>query len=115
VTGAEEHLFDYRVYPMYLAFVTTLFVAARAPYAVSRDLRDGTMPLYLSRPVTYRDYVGAKLTALTIATFIILAAPLTVMVIAALLAQLPLADNVGAWSGGLMVSLFVAFILSAIS
>lgn len=115
VTGAQEHLFDYRVYPMYLAFVIALFVAARAPYAVSRDLRDGTMPLYLSRPVTYQDYVGAKLTALTIATFLIQAVPLSLMFVTALLAELPLGEHAGAWAGGLMVSLFVAFILSAVA
>ncbi|PKQ25205.1 MAG: hypothetical protein CVT64_10895 [Actinobacteria bacterium HGW-Actinobacteria-4] len=115
VAGSGEHLFDYRAYAMNMAFIITLFVAARAPYAVSRDLRDGTMPLYLSRPVTYGDYVWAKFTAMTIATFMIIAAPITVMFITAVLAELPWGENLGAWAGGLMVALFVAMLLSAIS
>jgi ABC-2 type transport system permease protein len=115
VAGTGEHLFDYRIYSMNLAFIIALFVAARAPYAVSRDLRDGTMPLYLSRPVTYRDYVGAKLSGLTIATFVIQVVPVTVMMVTALLAKLPAGEQLGQWAASLMVALFVSLILSAIA
>jgi ABC-2 type transport system permease protein len=46
-----------------MAFLLTLFVG---PALVSPDLRNGAMPLYLSRPFTRREYVLGKLTVLAV-------------------------------------------------
>lgn len=45
------------------AFLVTLFVG---PALVSPDLRNGAMPLYLSRPFTRREYVLGKLSVLAL-------------------------------------------------
>jgi len=45
------------------AFLATMFVG---PALVSPDLRNGAMPLYLSRPFTRREYVLGKLSVLVI-------------------------------------------------
>ena len=61
------------------------------------------LPLYLSRPVTLGDYVGAKLAAMAIAMFLLLAVPLTVLFVGELLIDLPgpphTADYLGALAG----------------
>src|SRR5690606_37411331 len=58
--GLDELPTSYTEYLPTMSFVVALFVASRAPYCVSRDLRHGVMPLYLSRPIRRNDYVLAK-------------------------------------------------------
>jgi ABC-2 type transport system permease protein len=115
LVGATDLLIDYRIYPMAMALVVTLFVGARAPYAVSRDLRDGVMPLYLSRPLKSSDYAWAKFLGLTIAVFMLLALPQTFSLAAALLAKLPPGGHFSDWLAGLAVSLLVAALFSGIA
>lgn len=115
LVGATELLVEYREYPTTMTLVVALFVAARAPYAVSRDLRDGVMPLYMSRPLKSRDYVWAKVTGLSISVFVLLALPQTVTLAAALLAELPVGENLLHWLAGLAVAALVAILFSAIS
>jgi ABC-2 type transport system permease protein len=56
-----------------------IFCAAVAPELVSRDLRNGVLPLYFSRPLTRTDYALAKLGALVTAVWLMLAGPLLLM------------------------------------
>jgi ABC-2 type transport system permease protein len=77
----------YTRYAMVTQAAIAIFLAISAPQAVSLDLRFHTLPLYLSRPLARVDYVRAKLTALATATFILIAAPLLVMYLGALLAE----------------------------
>jgi ABC-2 type transport system permease protein len=56
-----------------------LFCAVVAPELVSRDLRNGVLPLYFSRPLRRSDYALAKLGALVVASWLLLAGPLSVM------------------------------------
>lgn len=71
----------------YLQFADTLFVlvilfcAVVAPELVSRDLRNATLPLYFSRPLRRTDYAWAKLAALVVAAWLLLAGPELVMFI----------------------------------
>ncbi|MBG0827768.1 ABC transporter permease [Planomonospora sp. ID67723] len=79
-------------YPGYAAGmqpILAIFLASQSPYAVAPDLRFRVLPLYLSRPVTIRDYVGAKLAAMAAAILLLLAVPLTVLFVGELLIDLP--------------------------
>ncbi|SDT65780.1 ABC transporter permease [Jiangella sp. DSM 45060] len=69
--------------------MVAMFVAAQAPAALSRDLRFKTVPLYFSRPMERSDYVLAKYGALSTALFLLIAAPMLIMYVGALLAELP--------------------------
>lgn len=104
----------YAGYPAGMALILTLFVAGRAPYAVSGDLRDGVMPLYLSRPVKSSDYVLAKFWGLALGLFLFTLLPETLLLIGALLGKLPIGANILGWLGGLIVAAVLAVVLSAI-
>jgi ABC-2 type transport system permease protein len=58
-----------------------IFCAAVAPELVSRDLRNGVLPLYFSRPLARGDYALAKLGAVVTAVWLMVAGPLLLMFI----------------------------------
>ena len=94
VIGAPELPGNYPSYVMNLQLVIALYVAGQAPASVSRDLRFRTMSLYLSRPLERIDYVVAKYAAMAAAVLVLIALPLTIMLVGALVAGLPLAEQV---------------------
>jgi len=114
LTGGTELPMSYTQYLSQFRLPLSLFVAAAAPYAVSRDLRHGVMPLYLSRPMVRTDYVLARLGGLTIALFAVMAAPQTLLMVGALLAELPVGDQLVGWSGGLLASALLALLLGVV-
>ncbi|MCL3859622.1 ABC transporter permease [Actinotalea sp. K2] len=113
--GGDELPVTYTQYPNALQLVVSLFVAGAAPYCVSRDLRHGVMPLYLSRPMMRTDYVLAKFAGLALAVLGVLALAQTLLLIGALLAKLPVGAQLVGWASGLLVSVVLAVLLSAIT
>ena len=93
VTGADELPIPYGAYVLNLQVLVSVYVAAQAPVSVSRDLRFGVMSLYFSRPMERVDYVLAKYAALATAVFVLMALPLTILLAGALLAELPLGEQ----------------------
>jgi len=115
LTGQTELPMSYTDYPSGFWLVVALFVGGAAPYCVSRDLRHGVMPLYLSRPMARSDYVVAKFAGLTLALFGVMAIGETLLLIGALLAELPPGDQLTGWLGGLLVCALLSVLLSAIA
>ncbi|MDO8106377.1 ABC transporter permease [Isoptericola sp. b441] len=114
LTRSRELPLSYTAYPVAMQLVVTLFVAGAAPYCVSRDLRHGVMPLYLSRPMTRADYVLAKVAGLSLALFAVLASAETLLLVGALLAKLPVGDQLGGWAGGLVTAAVLSVLLAVI-
>lgn len=114
LTGANTLPISYTAYLSQLQLPLGLFVAGAAPYAVSRDLRHGVMPLYLSRPMLRTDYVWARYGGVAIAAFLVMAGPQTLLLIGALLAKMPVGDQLAGWAGGLLASVLLAVLLAAI-
>lgn len=108
VTG--ELVLPYSRYVVVTQGILTIFVAAQAPASLSRDLRFKTVPLYFSRPLERSDYVLAKLGGLATALFLLIAAPLLIMYVGALLAELP----VGRETGDLLLALLGAVVFSVV-
>ena len=115
VTGDDTMPLSYTQYAVSLWLIVSLFLAGRAPYAVSRDLRDGIMPLYLSRPIKRQDYVYAKLLGLSLAVFAFIATPVSVLFVGALIAKFPVVHQVMGWLGGLLMAAVLAVLVSSIS
>lgn len=65
-----------------LTLPCVLFIAATAPELVSRDLRNGVLPLYFSRPIRRSDYAWAKLGAVLTGAWLLFAGPLTLIFVA---------------------------------
>ncbi len=112
--GLDELPLSYTAYAPRMSIVIALFVASRAPYCVSRDLRHGVMPLYLSRPISRTDYVLAKFAGLALGIFAVLAAVQTLLFVGALLAKLPLGAQITGYLQGLTVAVLLSLVLSAI-
>jgi ABC-2 type transport system permease protein len=73
ITG--EVFTTYLDFAQSMSFPVMLFLAAVAPELVSRDLRDGALPLYFSRPVRRVEYPLVKFAALVSAVFLLLGGP----------------------------------------
>jgi ABC-2 type transport system permease protein len=115
LTGGQDLPLSYTQYLDAMQLVVSLFVAGAAPYCVSRDLRHGVMPLYLSRPMKRSDYVLAKLAGLSVSLFAVLAAAETLLLVGALLAKLPVGHQVVGWAGGILTAALLSLLLSGIA
>jgi ABC-2 type transport system permease protein len=112
VTDADELPADYTSYLLNVQVLVAIYVASQAPASVSRDLRFRVVSLYFSRPLRRIDYVLAKYAALATALFLFIATPLTIMFVGALLAKLPIEEQVPDYlrsmTGGLVAALVLA-------
>jgi ABC-2 type transport system permease protein len=113
--GQNVALIRYSAYAIYLQPLIAIFLAAQAPVLASRDLRFHVTPLYFSRPLSRLDYVLAKYTAFTTALFILLATPVTILYVGALVTkQKHLGTHTLHWLGGLGGCLIFALVLAGI-
>ncbi len=110
--GFDELPLDYLRYTFAFQVAITIFLGSQSPAAMSRDLRFRVAPLYFSRPLSRRQYVQAKYAGVTTALFILTAAPLTLLFAGALLAKLPLdeqlPDYLRSMAGALVLSVVLA-------
>jgi ABC-2 type transport system permease protein len=91
-----------------------IFVAAQAPASVSRDLRFRVVSLYFSRPMRRVDYVLAKYAALATGVFALVAVPLTILFAGALLAKMPVRDQVPDYLRALAGAVLLAVLLAGL-
>lgn len=115
VTGAEELPGGYTSYVLNLQVVVAIYVASQAPASVSRDLRFRVMSLYFSRPMERIDYVVSKYAAMATAVFLLIATPLTIMFAGALLAKLPISEQLPDYLRALGGAVIYALVLAGIS
>ena len=94
--------------------VVAIFVAAQAPAIMSRDLRYRVISLYFSRPLDRADYVQAKYAAMVTALFVLMALPLTILFLGALLAKLPLRDQLPDYLRAMAAALLYALVIAGI-
>ena len=114
VTGADELPIPYGTYVLNLQVLVSVYLAAQAPVSVSRDLRFGVMSLYFSRPMERTDYVVAKYAALVTAVFVLMALPLTVLLAGALLAEMPLGEQLPDYLRAVAAAFLLALVLAAV-
>jgi ABC-2 type transport system permease protein len=79
----------YPSYPFSVQVALAVFVGSQAPAVISKDLRFRVAPLYFSRPLTRTQYVRARYAGMAVALFVLIALPLTILFVGALLAELP--------------------------
>ncbi|WP_208542994.1 ABC transporter permease [Nocardioides euryhalodurans] len=110
--GFPQLPLSYTSYYFALQVAIVIFVASQAPAAMSRDLRFRVAPLYFSRPLSRQQYVQAKYAGMATALFILVALPITLLFAGALLAELPLdeqlPDYLRAMGGAVVLALVLA-------
>ncbi|MBN6056949.1 ABC transporter permease [Nonomuraea sp. RK-328] len=104
---------SYSGFAVIMQAVLAIFLASQAPTVVAPDLRFRVLPLYLSRPVTIAEYVGAKVVAMTAAMYALIAVPLTLMFAGELLVDLPGPPHTKEYVGAMVTGLLLAVLLSA--
>jgi ABC-2 type transport system permease protein len=114
VTHVDELPGGYTSYVLNVSPLVMIYVAGQAPASVSRDLRFRVMSLILSRPLERIDYALAKYAAMTTAVFLLMAAPLTILLAGALLAKLPIGEQVPDYLRSMAGALLVALVLAGI-
>jgi ABC-2 type transport system permease protein len=111
----DEQIVAYSTYPLTTQLLISVFVAAQAPALISRDLRFRTITLYLARPMRRPVYVLVRLASLTAATFFLIGAPLLLMYVGGLLADLPLWRETTRFLGAAVGALLLAACLSGLA
>ena len=115
ILGLNEQIVAYSTYPLTTQLLISVFVASQAPALISRDLRFRTITLYLARPMRRTTYVLVRLASLTVATFVLIGAPLLLMYVGGLLADLPIGRETGRILGALVGAALLAACLSGLA
>jgi len=113
--GLNEQIVPYSVYPLTTQLLISVFVAAQAPVLFSRDLRFRTITLYLARPARRTTYVLVRMASLTAAVFLLIGAPLLLLYIGGLLADLPVGAETKDFLGAIVGVLLLAACLSGLA
>ncbi len=113
--GLDSHIVPYSRYPLTTSLLISVFVAAQAPALISRDLRFRTITLYLARPAARATYVLVRMASLTAATFILIAAPLLLLYLGGLLADLPIGRETELFLQSLVGALLLAACLAGLA
>jgi ABC-2 type transport system permease protein len=115
VTKVDKLPVEYTAYVLNVQLLVMVYVAGQAPASVSRDLRFRVVSLYFSRPLERIDYVVAKYAALTTAVFLLMALPLTILFVGALLAKLSLTDQLPDYLRSMAGAGLVALVLAGLA
>ncbi|MEQ4714992.1 ABC transporter permease [Nonomuraea sp. B19D2] len=110
---AQQRILPYSGFAVIMQAVVAVFLASQAPTVVAPDLRYRVLPLYLSRPVSIAEYVGAKVAAMTLALFLLVAVPLTLIYVGELVVDMPGPPATGEYLGSVVMALVLAVLLSA--
>jgi len=113
--GLDRQIVAYSTYPITTQLLISVFVASQAPALISRDLRFRTITLYLARPARRTTYVLVRLASLTAATFGLIAAPILLLYVGGLLADLPVGRETELVLGALVGALLLAACLSSLA
>jgi ABC-2 type transport system permease protein len=111
----DRQLLPYSRYAMVTQVVISVFVASQAPALISGDLRFRTITLYLARPLRRSTYVLVRFASLTTAVFVLVAAPITLLYVGGLLADLPIGRETGDFIPAVAAALILAMVLAGLS
>ena len=112
---ADQQLLPYSRYAMVTQVVISVFVASQAPALISSDLRFRTITLYLARPIRRSTYVLVRFASLTAAVFALVLAPITLLYLGGLLADLPIGRETGDFLPAVVAALLLAMVLAGLS
>lgn len=104
----------YTEYVISLQVAVTIFLGSQSPAVMSRDLRFRVAALYFSRPLSRRQYVQAKYAGMAAALFLLIGLPITLLLAGALLAELPLGDQLPDYLRAMAGAALYALVLAGV-
>jgi ABC-2 type transport system permease protein len=105
----------YPRYAMVTQLVILVFVASQAPALIARDLRFRSITLYLARPLRRSTYVLVRFASLASAVALLVVAPVLVLYVGGLLADLPIGRETGDLVPAVLAGLVLAMVLAGLS
>lgn len=115
IVNLDELPVGYLEYILLVQVLVAIFVAAQAPMLVSRDLRHRVVSLYFSRPLGRSQYVLARYASLVAAVFCFIATPITLLFACALLAKLPIGEQLPDYLRSLVATALVSLLVSGLA
>ncbi len=113
--GLDELPIGYAQYASTTQVLLGIFVAAQAPVLFSRDLRHGTIALYLARPLRSSTYAVARWASLLGATLVFLLLPILILYVVALLAELDVSEQTHDASVAVGLAVLLALSLTGVA
>jgi ABC-2 type transport system permease protein len=111
----DELPLGYAAYASRTQVLLSIFVAAQAPVLFSRDLRHGTIALYLARPLPSTAYAVARWASLLAATLVFLQTPILALYLGAVLGELDFGEQTAAALKAALLAVLLATGLTGIS
>lgn len=115
LVGLDRLPIGYAEYASTTQVLLGIFVAAQAPVLFSRDLRHGTLALYLARPLGAATYALARWASLFAATLVYLVLPILLLYVVALLGELDLTEQTRDATVALALAVLLALSLSTLA
>ena len=112
--GLDELPLAYARYASATQILLSIFVAAQAPVLFSRDLRHGSIALYLARPLSSAAYAVARWASLLAATLVFLLVPIVALYAGAVLAELDFSEQTVDASRAVLLAVLLALMLTGI-
>lgn len=113
--GLQELPIGYAEYASTTQVLLGIFVASQAPVLFSRDLRHGTISLYLARPLPSSTYALARWASLLGATLVFLLLPILLLYAVALLGELDVSQQTGDAAIAVCLALLLALSLAGVA
>ena len=113
--GLKELPIGYAEYASTTQVLLGIFVASQAPVLFSRDLRHGTISLYLARPLPSSTYALARWASLLGATLVFLLLPIVLLYAVALLGELDVTEQTGDAAVAMGLALLLALTLAGVA
>jgi ABC-2 type transport system permease protein len=113
--GLDELPIGYAEYASTTQVLLGIFVASQAPVLFSRDLRHGTISLYLARPLRSSTYALSRWAALLGATLVFLVLPIVILYVVALLGELEVGEQTRQAGIALGMAVLLALSLAGIA
>ena len=113
--GADQLPVGYAQYASSTQVLLSIFVASQAPVLFSRDLRHGSITLYLARPLRASTYALSRWTSLLLASLVFVWLPLVIMYVGALLGELDFGEQTKEASIAVFLGLVLALTLTGIA
>jgi ABC-2 type transport system permease protein len=108
--GLDRLPIGYAQYASTTQVLLGIFVASQAPVLFSRDLRHGTIALYLARPLPAAAYAVSRWASLLGATLVFLLSPILLLYAVSLLGELDVTDQTR--DAGIAIGLAVLLAMS---
>src|SRR5690606_28495771 len=113
--GLDELPIGYARYASFTQVLLGVFVASQAPVLFSRDLRHGSITLYLARPLRSSTYAMARFVSLLAATLVFLLLPILVLYLVALLGELDFVEQTADALLAVVMALLLALALTGVA